>query len=249
MICRFRGMRRRTHDRARHGVFAPGRVPNLLRSRADRRTLADESGFTLIEMLVTASMLVLILTATLGLFSSSNRIGQSDLARDQALNDQTVAFSRMVSEIRQAYQINCPSGGCGSSATATAIDFDERIYESGAQADRRVAYNCGVAQPGVTGQYECVRYETAATDTTDAVPLSASCTTCTSTVVIQNVVNTPVFSSLTTGTSGSGSVRWVSGQATVYTPSNGALSSKVSPFKSDIVFNQSFSMPQLQFGQ
>jgi prepilin-type N-terminal cleavage/methylation domain-containing protein len=211
--------------------------------------LTDERGFSLVEMLVTASMLVLILTATLGLFSSSSRIGQSDLARDQALNDQTAAFSRMVNEIRQAYAINCPSGGCTSAATSTSIDFDERVYESGAQADRRVAYNCGVAQPGVTGQYECVRYEAAATDTTDAVPLSSNCSTCTSTVVIQNVVNTPVFSGLTTGTSGSGTVRWVSGQATIYTPANGALSSKVSPYKHDIILSQSFSMPQLQFGQ
>jgi type II secretory pathway pseudopilin PulG len=230
-------------------VLEGGGAEKVSRAQARCRVLAGEGGFTLIEMLVTASMLVLILTATLGLFTSSNRIGTSDLARDQALNDQTTAFSRMVNEIRQAYQINCPTGGCSNAATSTSIDFDERIYKSGAQADRRVAYNCGVAQPGVTGQYECVRYETDATDASDAVPLSASCSTCTSTIVIQNVVNTPVFSSLTTGTSGSGAVRWVSGQATIYTPANGALSSKVSPFKHDIILNQSFSMPQLQFGQ
>lgn len=200
-------------------------------------------------MLVTTAMLAVILTATLGLFTSSNRIGQSDLARDQALSEQTVAFSRMVNEIRQAYQINCPSGGCTNNTTSTSIDFDERIYESGAQTDRRVAYNCSVAQPGVSGQYECVRYETAATDVADAVPLSSSCGTCTATIVIQRIVNTPVFSALTTGTSGSGAVRWVSGTATVYSPANGTLSSNVSAFKHDIILNQAFSMPQLQFGQ
>lgn len=245
-FCRFRGRRRRTRDGAFPGVQ---QSRSSAGGRARWRLLADEGGFSLTEMLVTAAMLVVILTAVMGLFSSSNRIGQSDLARDQALNDQTVGFSRMVNEIRQAYQVNCPSAGCGSNATSTSIDFDERIYESGVQKDRRVAYNCGAVQPGVAGQYECVRYETAATDTTDAVPLSSSCTTCTATIVIQNIVNTNVFSGLTTGTSGSGAVRWASGTATIDSPANGALSSHVSPFKHDIVLSQSFSMPQLQFGQ
>jgi Tfp pilus assembly protein PilW len=237
-ICRFRGRRRRTPCRTRQGGL-----------RERWRAIRGEGGIGLVELLVATAMLAVILTATIGLFASTNTIGQSDLGRAQALNEQTGAFSRMVYEIRQAYGINCPTGGCTNNATSTSIDFNERIYESGAQADRRVAYNCSVAQPGVSGQYECVRYETAATDTTDAVPLSSSCSTCTATVVIQRVVNTPVFSALTTGTSGSGAVRWVSGSATVYTPANGTLSSNVSTYKHDIILSQAFSMPQLQFGQ
>ena len=210
---------------------------------------AEERGFTLIEVIVTAALLAIILTAILGLFNNSYRIGQSDLARDQALNEQNVAFSRMVNEIRQAYAINCPTGGCSNNATSTSIDFDERIYENGAQSDRRVAYNCTIAQPGVAGEYECVRYEAAASDITDSVPLGAGCSTCTSTVVIQRIDNTPVFSGLTTGTSGSGAVRWVSGQATISSPSNGLLSTNVSPYRHDIELSQWFSMPQLQYGQ
>lgn len=217
-----------------------------------RSRVGDERGFTLIELLVSAILLLFVLTAVLTLFVDTSRIGYSDLARDQALDEQTVGFSKMVTEIRQAYAINCPSAGCTNAATSNSIDFLERVDEgspSATQHDRRVAFNCGIAQPGVTGQFECVRYETAATDTTDAVPLGPSCSSCTATVVVQRIVKTPVFTNLTTGTSPTGTLRWVSGQATVYTPSNGSLSSRVSPYTHDMVLSQSFSMPQLQFGQ
>jgi Tfp pilus assembly protein PilW len=201
-----------------------------------------------VELIVAALMLLLILTATISFLVSTSQIGYSDLDRNQSLDQETLAFGRMVDEISQAYAINCPTGGCTNAATSNSIDFLERV-DHGSQADQRVAYNCGIAQPGVSGEYECVRYQAAATDATDAVPLGASCSTCTATVVVQRIVRTPVFSSLTTGTSGSGAVRWVSGQATVYTPSNGLLSGKVSPYGHDQVLTQSFSIPQLEFGQ
>jgi prepilin-type N-terminal cleavage/methylation domain-containing protein len=209
---------------------------------------SGQAGFTLIEMLVAALLLLVILTATLSFLDSTSRIGYSDVDRSQALDEQTVAFNRMLTEIGQAYAVNCPTGGCASGATSNSIDFLERV-DQGSQADRRVAYNCGISQPGVSGEYECVRYQAAATDMSDAVPLGPTCSSCTATVVIQRIVKTPVFTNLATGTSGSGAVRWVSGQATIYTPSAGLMSSKVSPYTHDMVLSQVFSMPQLEFGQ
>jgi prepilin-type N-terminal cleavage/methylation domain-containing protein len=208
---------------------------------------AGEAGFTLVEILVVLVLMSLVTTAILGLLDQSGRVVKSDLERDASLNEEAGAFARMIDELRQAYAVNCPSGGCTNNATATALDFDERVTSSG-QADKRVAYNCGVTQAG-TSWYECVRYETAASDVTDAVPLDASCSSCKSSVVIQRVVNTPVFSNLTAGSSTEGAVRWISGTATIYTPTGGAYTGVAARYSSDAVFSEPFFMSQLAFGQ
>jgi type II secretory pathway pseudopilin PulG len=198
-------------------------------------------------MLVVLVVMSLVLTAILTLLEQSGRIANSDVERDTSLNEQAGAFNRMIDELRQAYAVNCPSGGCTANATATGIDFDERVTSS-SQADKRVAYNCGVTQPG-TSWYECVRYEAAASDITDTVPLSSACSSCKSTVLIQRVVNTPVFSKLTTGTSFGGAVRWISGTATIYTPTGGSYTGTAARYSSDAVFTEPFLMSQLVFGQ
>lgn len=226
-------------------------------SRIRRQTASDQRGFSLVELLVVMLMMLVVLGAIFGLITSSWKAGNADINRNTSLDDQTVAFSNMLNEIRQAYQVNCPTAGCSSNASSNYIDFDERIVESGSQVDRRVSYVCNVAQPGASGQYECVRYEAPASDTTDAVPLDASnCSACLSAwggssgiVKIQRVLNTSVFSNLSTGTSPSGTTRWVSGKAAIYTPGAGSTASNISPYTNDLILQQNFSMPQLGFGQ
>jgi prepilin-type N-terminal cleavage/methylation domain-containing protein len=228
--------------------FASCLLTGIQRTRRRPAHRAREAGFTLVEMLVVLVMMGLVLTAILDLLDQSGRVARSDVERDTSLNEQVGAFNRMIDELRQAYSVNCPSGGCTNNATATALDFDERVTTSG-QADKRIAYNCGVPQPGATGWYECVRYEASASDTTDAVPLSSSCSSCKAAIVIQRVVNTPVFTGLTTGTSAEGTVRWISGTATIYTPTGGAFTGASVRYSSDAVFSQPFFMSQLAFGQ
>lgn len=230
----------------RCGDTRGGPAPPKRRRRSLARA-ASESAFSLIEVLVTLVVTSLALTAILSLIEQSSRVASSDIERNASLNEQSGAFSRMIDELRQAYAVNCPTGGCTSNATATALDFDERVTSSG-QQDRRVAYNCGVTQPG-TSWYECVRYETAASDITDAVPLSSSCASCKSAVVIQRVVNTPVFTKLTTATNPEGAVRWISGTATVYTPTGGSYTAAAARYSSDAVLSEPFFMSQLAFGQ
>jgi Tfp pilus assembly protein PilW len=223
--------------------------------------LRDERGVTLVELLVTTLMMLVVMTAIFGLLNSASQVGYGDVDRSAALEQQTVAFRKMINEIRQAYQINCPSGGCSTNASSNYIDFDERITDgtNSAQADRRVSYVCNaVPSASSDGPYECVRFETAATDTADSVPIggSGTCAACSGypggtsgTIYILRVVNTNVFSNLTNGTSPSGATRWISGKATIYTPGAGSLSTKVSQYSHDIILQQYFNMQQLEFGQ
>ena len=212
---------------------------------------------TLTELLVVMLMMVIVMTAIAGLLISSWKAGNADINRNTSLNEQTTAFRGMLNEIRQAYQVNCPSGGCTSNASSSYIDFDERIVESGSQVDRRVSYVCNVAVSGSDGPYECVRYEAPASDSTDAVPLNSShCSLCLSAyggssgiVKIRRVLSTSVFSSLATGTSAGGATRWVSGKATIYSAGAGSTASNISPYTNDLILQQAFSMPQLAFGQ
>src|SRR5437870_5467834 len=74
-----------------------------------RSALADASGFTLAEVLVALVLMSVVLTAILGLLEQSSRVANSDVERDASLNEQTSAFFRMIDELRQAYQVNCPS--------------------------------------------------------------------------------------------------------------------------------------------
>lgn len=208
---------------------------------------ASEHGFTLVELLVTLVVMTLASIAILSWLNQTSRVASSETARATSLNEETVAFARMLQEVRQAYAVNCPSAGCSSGATSSSIDIDERTTLSG-QQDKRVSFVCNVSEPGST-LHECVRYEAAASDTSDAVPLGPSCSSCTKSVVIRRVANEPVFTKLTTGTSLSGAVRWIAGKATIYTPNNGALTNGLARYSSDVVLSQWFDMSQLSFGQ
>jgi Tfp pilus assembly protein PilW len=228
-------------------------------SRTLRHRAREERGLTLVELLVTMLMMLLVMTAIFGLLNSASKVGYGDIDRSAAIEQQTIAFRRMINEIRQAYQVNCPSGGCTSSASSNYIDFDERVYEGTGQVDRRVSFVCNITPSSSTdGPYECVRFEAPASDTSDTVPIGSggTCANCSGypggtsgTPYILRVVNTNVFSNLTTGTSPSGTTRWISGKATIYTPGAGSLSTKVSPYTHDIVLQQYFNMQQLEFGQ
>jgi prepilin-type N-terminal cleavage/methylation domain-containing protein len=232
----------------------------VLRRRASTDTararfVRGERGFTLMEVLVSSLLMVIAGSAIFTWLEQSTHVSTGEIERAVSVSEQAAAFERMIGEIRQAYQVNCPSGGCtngseGKGAESNYLDFDVRATFSG-QKDKRVAYACNVEEPGTTW-YECVRYQAPASDTPakDAVPLSSTCTTeCTTSVVIKRIVLKPVFTKLMTAKSLAGTERWVSGKASVYSPNAGALNSKLSNYASDLVLAQRFRMQQLQFGQ
>lgn len=216
---------------------------------------ASDDGFTLIELLITAVLLIIVLTAVLNMLDTSTKVANSDLERNISLSEQTNALSRMSAELRQAYQVNCPGGTCANEATASEIDFNERITESGGQQDRRVLYKCNVAQPG-TSLDECVRYQ--APNTTTAP--GASCVTekvCTSSVVIPRVLNNttadplspndPVFTKLRNPLAVQSNT-WTAGQMTIKTSTGGERTGAGTLYKSDVILSNAFYMYQLDYG-
>jgi Tfp pilus assembly protein PilV len=210
--------------------------------------LADERGFTLMELLVTALLMIIVSSGVLTWLEQTTRVASSEVERGVAIGEGGVSFRQMMEEIREAYAVNCPSAGCTNNAETSYLDFDVRTTKSG-QSDRRVAYVCSIEEK-TGGFFKCVRYETAASDVSDAVPLSSSCASCTSATVIRRVVSNKVFTNLTTGTSPSGAVRWTSGKATVYVPSAGSLAKRQTKYlKSDIELSASFYMSQLGYGK
>ena len=139
--------RRRESARPRAAKRFASRPRSGARPRRRRPArVAHEAGFTLVEILVVLVVMSLAMTAILSLLEQSGRIANSDVERDTSLNEQAGAFNRMIDELRQAYAVNCPSGGCTNNATATGIDFDERVTTSG-QADTK-SVTGGTGQPG-----------------------------------------------------------------------------------------------------
>jgi Tfp pilus assembly protein PilV len=220
-------------------------------SEEHHRRARGESGFTILEVLISSILMVVVMTGVLGLFDRSSKVAYSDLERNISLSEEASALSRITTELRQAYQVNCPTGGCTNNATANSIDFDERIVTSTGQQDRRVAYLCKEAEPK-TGWDECVRYEAPNTAT---VP-SATCVTekvCKSSVVLPRIVNNttadpedPVFTGLKSG-AGLGST-WTWGQVTIKTPTGGERTGPATYYKSYVTLSDSFYMYQLDYG-
>jgi Tfp pilus assembly protein PilV len=107
-----------------------------------------ERGTTLVEVLVAATLGVIVLGATLEPLVTTQRAEQRATAWQDQLAQAEVQTARMMHEIRQAYSV--------VAASPNSIDF----LISLAGASVQVSYRCDVAQPG-TAYRECVRLQAA----------------------------------------------------------------------------------------
>lgn len=209
--------------------------------------LRHEDGFTLIELMVAMVIFSIVLSAVLSLLDTANRTAYNDQERNTALNEQAIALHRMTGELRQAYQVNGPLSG----STSDYMDVNVRIMKPGAgQQDRRVLYWCA-NQNLSTGYDQCLRYETTPNDPTITAEGTMP-TDVTPTVAIPRVVNQtssdpndPVFTNLASpGGSSASPVTY--GELTVKAPGSGE---RTIGHRQDIVLNDSFYMPELDFGR
>lgn len=116
------------------------------RIRAElRRRAHEQRGVSLIEVMITAALLSLILTAILSLSENAQRLIPKQEALAFTLRDSEVALDRMTRELRHAYALN--------SATATGMDVSVRIRG----VNRRVAFDCNQPHQSVSGLKRCVR--------------------------------------------------------------------------------------------
>jgi len=96
--------------------------------------------------MVSAVLLIVVLSAVLSMLSVSERASARDRERAHAVSEARVGLDRMVRELRHAHQINA--------VTATAVDA--QIVLAG--QDTRVVYDCAGAHPSEASLRRCVRW-------------------------------------------------------------------------------------------
>lgn len=237
------------------------------RRRAGSLPLAGQQGFTLIELLLAMSLALIVLTATLALFISSQKEEQGVFSRADTVQTANQGLRQMDQDLRQAYEINFPiastsTNGCVASTgkqPCNIIDVLARLTGTGySYTDYEVRYDCTVASTTITSDTSCWRYLCSASATTSATSscLASSSTLLSSREVIDDVSNgtTPVFSLCYTSTSTTGAACAAGGTVssatvTIDTPAAGTVATSVGGDRSTIVLSDGIFMPDLSYGQ
>ena len=103
-----------------------GRLTSLPRSRALRLGFRGQSGFTLVEMLVTVVLVSVVGVAILMLFSSLSGVFHSQSVRIQNQDDARTAINQISRYVRMATS-SADNMTSQSDAIATALPQDHRV--------------------------------------------------------------------------------------------------------------------------
>jgi hypothetical protein len=122
--------------------------------RPDAAT-SGEDGYALVELLMVASLLVIVLGAILMLGEASQRIAPRETERALVIREAQVGMHRMTRELREAHSVVSPAAG------ASAAVIDAWVPTTGG-AQRRVSYECNVAHPSDAAYTRCMRYDVSA---------------------------------------------------------------------------------------
>src|SRR3954470_18706914 len=108
--------------------------------------LRDEAGWTLVELMITAGLLAVVLTAILSLLDTTNKLAPVDQERAHDLRETQVGVYRMTRELRQGHSL----------VQTGPYVVEAHVYAGG--ADHDVVYDCsGASSAPDYGQ--CIRYE------------------------------------------------------------------------------------------
>jgi prepilin-type N-terminal cleavage/methylation domain-containing protein len=110
-----------------------------------RTQTRDESGFTLVELLLAASLLALVLGAVLSLLDTSGALAPHDQERAQAVREAQVGVSLMTRELRNATELG----------TTDPYHLTARVRREGVET--WVAYYCGGSASANPAWGQCVR--------------------------------------------------------------------------------------------
>lgn len=139
------------------------------------RTARREDGYTIVEALIVAAILVVVLAATLALLDKTSAMLPGDDERAQVVDEARVGLHRVTRDLRQAYRlVSAPAVGGASDR----IEFEVQLQG----VDQRVGYDCSLASSRGEGLRRCLR---------TAVPLAGG--PARSSVVIDGVAGGPVF--------------------------------------------------------
>jgi Tfp pilus assembly protein PilX len=115
---------------------------------------SGEAGYALTELLVVASLLVIVLGAVLTLGETSQRIAPKETERAIVIREAQVGLHRMTRELRQAFASPAPE------ITASRAEASVPPLVSG--VGTRVVYDCNVTSSTNPDYKQCVRYVEAA---------------------------------------------------------------------------------------
>src|SRR4051795_8838014 len=108
----------------------------------------EEGGFTLVELLVAAGLMLIVVGAALALLDSSNTIAARDQERTHAIREAQVGVQSMTRELRQAFSI----------VSSSPYAIEVHVLRGG--ADHDVTYDCTGTSSAGPPLGQCVRYET-----------------------------------------------------------------------------------------
>src|SRR3954454_889102 len=108
----------------------------------------EEGGFTLVELLVAAGLMLVVVGAALALLDSSNTIAARDQERTHAIREAQVGVHDMTKELRQAFSI----------VSSSPYSIEVHVLRGG--SDRDVTYDCTGTSSAGPPLGQCVRYET-----------------------------------------------------------------------------------------
>lgn len=211
-----------------------GRLSAWLRFGPIRRA-REESGQTLIELLVGASLLAVVLIAALNSMDFAQTQMPKNVQYAQAISDATTGLQRMLQDIRQAYRINSTNGN-PATGTGSWIDFNAFVGDR----DLEIRYQCDQASRTRTGAYSCWKVSAATGQTMPSITSSSA------TLVIDRVLtsNGRVFRFLdSSGSANPAYPTYV--EANVQVPASGSLKSGLSH---TITLDDATSIPNLQNG-
>jgi type II secretory pathway pseudopilin PulG len=167
-------------------------------SRATRRLKNDESGWTLIEVLLVAALLIVVLTAVLSVADGTQQTAASDQERTNTIGDAQTGIARIADDLRRSCLVFSPAGPgfagyvCrtnfttppGTSACTRASDCIDvitiartsvaRPTGSATRALQRVRIDCGQADAATSSRTQCTRYAAQCTATSCPSPSSVS---------------------------------------------------------------------------
>jgi type II secretory pathway pseudopilin PulG len=107
---------------------------------------SGEAGYALTELLVVASLLVIVLGAILTLGETSQRIAPQETERAQVIREAQVGLHRMTRELRHAYQAPTVSGSAIQATLAMG------------GTSRTVRYECNRPHPTESAYTQCQRF-------------------------------------------------------------------------------------------
>jgi hypothetical protein len=123
-------------------------LENAQREKRTPGGRGGEAGYALTELLVVATLLVVVLGAILALGETTQKMTPRDTERAHAIREAQVGLHAMTKQMRQAYDLSTPTH---SAPTEYTLDVTLRD-------GRRFSFECDQPHPTVTAYNRCVRF-------------------------------------------------------------------------------------------